>query len=182
MGTLAPSDGLEKPPGRHLLVEARRTLKARFAAELAQADSSIGATLAATRLLDAAKGETDAAYRWLLLDEARRLGVNAGQPEIVSAAVKLASASYDFDTLEVEAKSLAEIPLRALSPQKAARLAETAESLANRAEADGRLPLAVSAQTLAVRAWQRAGAREAAFQAAARHDALEIARVAAGRR
>ena len=58
-----------------------------------------------------------------------------------------------------------------------AAAAEVAERLATRAETDRRLDDAVAAQGLAIRAWQRAGNKAAAFQAAARHDALEAARV-----
>jgi hypothetical protein len=52
------------------------------------------------------------------------------------------------------------------------RPASAAENIATRAEADQRLDKAVSATLLAYRAWQRAGNKEAAHQAAARHDAL----------
>jgi hypothetical protein len=52
------------------------------------------------------------------------------------------------------------------------RLAEVAERLATRAEADRRLDDAIAAQSLAVRAWQRTGNTAAALKAAQRHDAI----------
>ena len=98
-----------------------------------------------------------------------------GSAETVTLAVKRASAFYEFDALEVELRSLTQIPLRALNAMKATQLAETAESLATRAETDRRLDLAARSQNLAVRAWQRAGNPTAARTAAVRHDLLTAA-------
>jgi hypothetical protein len=107
-----------------------------------------------------------------MLDEARRLGEAAGQAGLVNRAITLAAATYDFDAIDTELRCLKQIPLRGLDAQRAASLASAAENIATRAEADQRLDKAVSATLLAYRSWQRAGNKEAAHQAAARHDAL----------
>lgn len=153
---------LPKPPSRRELVDARAELKARFRKPLAQADSAAGATLAGELLYAAAVDETDRSLKWLMLDESRRLAVNAGRPEAVSRAITLASAVYDFDALELELKSLGEIPLRALDPGRAVLLAQAAEKIATRADIDGRPDLAENAWLLAFRTWQRTGNLEAA--------------------
>jgi len=49
------------------------------------------------------------------------------------------------------------------------KLAEVAEGLATRAESDRRFDLALEAQDLAIKAWQRAGAIEACRRAMVRH-------------
>jgi hypothetical protein len=72
----------------------------------------------------------------------------------------------------MELRCLKQIPLRGLDAPRAASLASAAEDIATRAEADRRMDKAVSATLLAYRAWQRAGNKEAARQAAVRHDAL----------
>jgi len=84
-------------------------------------------------------------------------------------AVALASATYDFDELDLEYRALAEIPLRGLSPERAAGVAEAAEGVAERAAIDGRRELALASQDLAIRGWQRAGAKEACRRAMLRH-------------
>jgi len=171
--------GSRQPPPPRDLVVARRTLRQRFGKTLFRADSHAGARQAADRLFEAAVTETDRPLKWLLLDEARRLGMQAGDAATIDEAVTLAAASYDFDAIELEIESLARVPLRALDRSRAGELAEVAERLATRAEADGRLGLAVDAQMLAVRGWQRAGNREATRRAAIRHDQLDHARVTA---
>ena len=157
MRQLAASGTLAKPPSQRELVDARSALKARFKEPLSHTDTAAGARSAAVALLDAAHGETEPPLKWLLLDEARRLGAAAGSAEIVSRAITLTSAVFDMDELAAELESLAEIPLRALDPGRAARLAEAAERIAARADTDGRTDLANDARHLAYKAWQRAG-------------------------
>jgi hypothetical protein len=128
-----------------------------------------GAERAADAFLEAAASEPDRALKWLLFAEARRLGAASGNAAVIDRSVSLASATYDFDALDLEFRSLEEIPLRALSPQRAMKLAEVAEGLATRAESDRRFDLALEAQDLAIKAWQRAGAIEACRRAMVRH-------------
>ena len=177
MRQLVASGTLEKPPTQRELVDARRTLKARFREPLSHVQTSAGAMQAVEILLEASAAEPDRSLKWLMLDEARRLGASAGHAEAVTRAITIASAPYAFDELEMEIRSLAEIPLRALDSRRATVLAEVAESLATRAETDGRLDKAVAAQMLSLRAWQRTGNAAASRRAAVRHDELEIARV-----
>jgi hypothetical protein len=68
----------------------------------------------------------------------------------------------------MELDALGEIPLRALDAGKTIRLAEAAEQLATRAEADGADETAQSAWLLAYRSWQRCGNIDAARRAEAR--------------
>ena len=110
--------------------------------------------------------------KWLILDEARRLGVAAGSAVAVTRAIRLASSEFDFDAVALEYRSLLDIPLQALDPARARDLARAAEGVATLAETDLRPDLAVLAQALAVRAWQRTGDETAALRAAERHDAL----------
>lgn len=173
-----PPGGLERPPSQRDLVDARAELQRRFREPLGRAGTAAGANRAAEMLLDAARAEEDRGLKWLMLTEAGRLAAAAGNALMVDQAIVLASASYEFDEIAVELRVLGEIPLRALDPGRALTLAQVAERLATRAEADHRLDDAVAAQTLALRSWQRAGNQDAAVKAAARHDALERARVA----
>jgi hypothetical protein len=167
MRQLAASATLAPPPSQRDLVDARAALKARFKEPLSHTETAAGARSAATTLLDAAHEETEPALKWLLLAEARRLGAAAGSAEIVSRAITLTSAVFDVDELATELESLGEIPLRALDPARAGRLAEAAERLAARADTDGRADLASAAKLLAYKAWQRAGNPAAARRAAA---------------
>jgi len=156
------------PPSPRDLVDARTTLKARFREPLSHADTAVGATQAADLLYAAAINEGDASLKWLMLDESRKLAINAGRAEAVSRAITLASAVYEFDALALELKSLGQIPLAALDPARATRLAQSAETLATRAETDGRPDLAEDALLLAYRTWQRSGNLEAARRTASR--------------
>ncbi|MCX7403830.1 MAG: hypothetical protein NTY87_12205 [Planctomycetia bacterium] len=166
-----------KPPSQRQLVDARKELKARFREPLSHTETSVGAMQAVETLLIAAVTEPDRQLKWLMLAEARRLATAAGNAAAITRSIKLADALYEFDALELELRSLTEIPLRSLDHGRAAAVASVAETLATRAEADARLTVAISAQTLAVRAWQRARDKGAAQRAAARHDALEITRL-----
>lgn len=168
---------LESPPTQRDLVEARVEMRRRFREPLAHTETATGARVAAAVLIEAAAAEADRSLKWLLLAEARRLAVAAGSAALVDRAVTLASANYAFDAEREALRSLSEIPLRGLHGGGAAELAEAAERVALRAETDRRLDLAVEAQSLAIRAWQRAGNQAAARLAAARHDAIELARV-----
>ncbi len=172
MHQLGASAGLGKPPSSRDQIRARSELQRRFREPLSHTDTAAGARLAAETLLTAATTESDRSLQWLMLDEARRLGEAAGQAGLVHRAITLASAVYDFDAIDMELRCLKQIPLRGLDTQRAASLASAAENIATRAEADQRLDKAVTATLLAYRAWQRAGNKEAARQAAARHDAL----------
>lgn len=176
MQQLGEAGGPGKPPSSRDLVRARSELQRRFREPLSHADTAAGARLAAETLLTAATTESDRALKWLMLDEAKRLGEAAGQAGLVHRAITLASAAYDVDAIDAELRCLKQIPLRGLDAQRAATLASAAENIAIRAEADQRLDKAVSATLLAYRAWQRAGNKEAARLAAARHDALTRAK------
>ena len=176
MRELPRSAAFDAPPSQRDMAAARPEFQRRFHEPLARATTAAGANRAVETLLDAALVEENRALKWLMLTEARRLAAATGNALAVNQAVVLASASYDFDDVEAELKALAEIPLRALDPSRATALAEVAERLATRAETDRRLADAVAAQTIAVRAWQRAGNLAAAANAAARHDAFEAAR------
>jgi hypothetical protein len=179
MRELPPPAVLESPPSQRDLVDARAELQRRFREPLFRANTAAGANRAAEVLLDAAIAEPDRALKWAMLTEARRLAASAGNALAIDQAIVLASANYEFDEIGAELRALGEIPLRGLDPGQAMRLAEVAERLATRAETDRRLDDAVAAQSLAIRAWQRAGNKPAAVQAAARHDALEAVRVKA---
>jgi len=179
MRELPPAAVLESPPSQRDLVDARAELQRRFREPLFRANTAAGANRAAEVLLDAAIAEPDRALKWAMLTEARRLAASAGNALVIDQAIVLASANYEFDEIGAELRALGEIPLRGLDPVRAVRLAEVAERLATRAETDRRLDDAVAAQSLAIRAWQRAGNKAAAVQAAARHDALEAVRVKA---
>jgi hypothetical protein len=162
MRQLPASAALPRPPTQRDLVDARAALKARFKDALSHTETAAGARTAADTLLAAAHDEPQTALKWLLLDEARRLGAASGNAEIVSRAVALTSAVFDVDELALELESLGEIPLRPLDPGRATRLAEAAERIATRAQTDGRTDLAEDARHLAFKAWQRAGNTAAA--------------------
>ena len=172
MRELPPAAVLDRPPSQRDLVDARAELQRRFREPLFRAGTAAGANRAAEVLLDAAIAEPDRALKWAMLAEARRLAAAAGNALVIDQAIVLASASYEFDEIEAELRALTEIPLRGLDPVRAVRLAEVAERLATRAETDRRFADAIAAQSLAVRAWQRAGNKAAALKAAERHDAL----------
>lgn len=172
MRQLESSGSLAKPPSNRDLVDARATLKSRFREVLSHTETAAGAMATAETFLDAALTESDGPLRWLLLDEARRLGAAAGNAQTIQRAVAMQAATFDFDEIEAELESLGRVPLRALDPQRATQMAIAAEALAARAAADGRKADAADAQTLAVRSWQRAGNLDAARVAARKHDAI----------
>ena len=176
MRQMPVSSALQMPPSQRDLVAARKELKARFREPLLHTETTAGAMAAAEELFAAAISEEEPRLKWLLLAESRRLATTAGNAAAITRAITLACATYEFDALELELRSLTEIPLRSLDSARAVAFATVAENLALRAEADGRLEIAVSGQTLAIRAWQRAGNTTAARRAAIRHDALENAR------
>lgn len=122
--------------------------------------------------MNEAAAERSQALRWVLLDEARKTGIASGNAVVVTRAVRLLSAEFAVDGAGLEYRSLREIPLQALRGQRATEVARAAETLAARADLDGRSGLAIDAQALAVRAWQAAGADSAARAAAERHDRL----------
>jgi len=162
-----PGNGtLPQPPAQRDLVDARVELKARFREPLSHTETATGARIAAESFLAASAEEPDWTLKWLMLDEARRLGSAAGYADTVTRAITLSSALYDFDELDLEMRSLAEIPLRALDPGRATLLAEAAEKLAARADTDGRRELSDAARLLAVKAWQRSGNTAAARRVA----------------
>ena len=173
-----PAKALDSPPSQRQLVDARAELQRRFQGPLSRANTAGGANQAAELLLDAALVEPDRSLKWAMLAEARRQAVAAGNALVVDQAIVLASANYEFDEIATELKALAEIPLRALDPPRATSLAAVAERLATRAETDRRFDDAIAAQSLAVRAWQRAGNKAAAMKAAERHDAIAATQAA----
>lgn len=177
MTSLPDAAAREQPPSRRALVDARAELQRRYREPLFRADTAAGADRAAALFVEAAAAEPDRALKWLLLAEARRLATASGNAALVHSSLTLASATYEFDALQEELRSLAGIPLRGLAPQRAVVLAEVAEGVASRAEIDGRLELALEAQDLAIKAWQRAGVKEACRRAMVRHG--EIAAAAA---
>ena len=133
MQQLSPHSGLDTPPSPRDLAESRTELKRRFREPLSHAGTAAGARLAAETLLTAAATENDRSLKWLMLDEARQLGAAAGQAGLVSRAITLASATYDFDAIETELRCLKQIPLRGLDATRAASLANAAEAIATRA-------------------------------------------------
>jgi len=176
MRQLAPAAAAGEPPGPHELVDARVELRRRFRDEFASLSTPAGANAAVAALLNAAATEPDRRLKWLMFDEARELAADAGNATAVSRAIQLASASYDFDAVAEEYRTLDEIPLRLLDPGRAAGLADAAGRLAARAEADGRRDVATSAQLLAMRGWERAGDIAAARAAAAKVRELDPGR------
>jgi len=172
MQQLPAAAAREAPPTARALVDARAEFDRRYPGILARGRTTAGAAVIAEALVDAAVAEEDRGVKWLMLLEARKMAAASGNPATLDRAVVLASATYDFDADEVEYETLKEIPLRALPPHRAAALAEVAEKVASRAEADGRRHLAIASLNLAVRGWQRAGLMEPAKRAAIRHDEL----------
>jgi hypothetical protein len=172
MRQMPPGAALPPPPSARDIVTARSEMRQRFREELSHADTGAGAKLAAETLLTAAVAETTPPLKWAMLEEARRLGEAAGQADIVSRSISLASAAYEFDAIDLELRSLKQIPLRGIDARRAAGVASAADAIATRADADRRPDKAAAAAALASRAWQRAGNKTAAAQSAARHDAL----------
>lgn len=175
MTSLPPAELERQPPSQRALVDARVELRRRYRELLFRAKTSAGAERAADAFLEAASTEPDRALKWLLFVEARRLGEASGNAALIDRSISLASATYDFDSLDLELKSLEEVPLRALSQPRAMKLAEVAEALATRALTDRRFELALEAQDLAIKAWQRAGAIEACRRAMVRHGEIVAA-------
>lgn len=155
-------------PAARDITAARPVVKRRYHEVFSHTETSRGAQVAAETLLAAATIEPDATLRWVLLDEARRLGEACGQARIVSRSFAMAAGFYDVDDIGGELRSLRHFPLRVLDPLRAATLARSAEQLASRAAESRRLREAIEAEDLAMRAWQRAGNIEAARAAATR--------------
>ena len=66
MRQLMASGTLEKPPTQRELVDARRTLKARFREPLSHVQTSAGAMQAVEILLEASAAEPDRSLKWLM--------------------------------------------------------------------------------------------------------------------
>lgn len=175
MQSLPPANRGGSVPSQRSLVDARSTFRKRYGDPTSRVRTSTAALMLAEALLKEAAGENDAAVKWVIIEEARELAISAGSPRVVGQSVRVATAEFDFDALSVEYRALAEIPLRALDPGRASELATAAGAVATRAEVDRRFDVAVSAQGLAIRAWQRAGDIQAARLASQRRDALESA-------
>ncbi|MFM7207152.1 MAG: hypothetical protein ACKO4T_10860 [Planctomycetaceae bacterium] len=163
---------VEAPPSSRDLIDARAEFERRYPGILARGRTSAGAAVIADALIEAASAEADRDVKWLMLAEARRMAVASGNAKSLDRAIVLASATYDFDAEAEELRSLKEIPVRMLAPERAAAFAEVAEQVAARAESGGRRDIAIMSLNLAVRGWQRAGAIPAARKAAIRHDEL----------
>lgn len=172
MQQLPAEAAVDVPPTARELVDARAEFERRYPGILARGRTTAGAAVIAEALIEAAASEEDRDVKWFMLAEARRLAVASGNAAALDRAVVLASATYEFDAVEEELRSLKEIPIRLLAPQRAAAFAEVAEQVAGRAESERRRDLAIQSLNLAVRGWQRAGVIDAARKAAARHDAL----------
>jgi hypothetical protein len=172
MQQLPAEAAVEGPPTARELVDARAEFERRYPGILARGRTTAGAAVIANSLIEAAASEEDRDVKWFMLAEARRLAVASGNAPALDRAIVLASATYEFDAVDEELRSLKEIPVRLLAPQRAAAFAEVAEEVAGRAESEQRRDLAIQSLNLAVRGWQRAGAIDAARKAAARHDAL----------
>ena len=173
MQSLAPSSRGGAVPSQRALVDARATFRQRYGNPASRARTSTATLLVAEALLAEATDESDPAVKWVILDESRKLAISAGSPQIIGRAVRIASSEFDFDALNVEYRSLLEIPLRALDPGRASELAMAAEGIATRAEIDRSFDQAILAQGLSIRAWQRAGNIDGARTATKRLEALE---------
>lgn len=173
MQSLAPSSRGGVVPSQRALVDARATFRQRYGNPATRARTSTATVLVAEALLAEATDESDPAVKWVILDEARKLAISAGSPRIIGRAVRIASSEFDFDALNVEYRSLIEIPLRALDPGRASELAEAADGIATRAEIDRSFDLALLAEGLSIRAWQRAGNIDGARTANKRLEVLE---------
>ena len=167
---------IDGPPSARELIDARAEFEARYPGVLARGRTSAGAAVLADALIDEAAAEADRGVKWLMLAEARRMAVASGNAAAVDRALVQASATFEFDVIDEELRSLKEIPVRLLAPQRAAAFAEVAEKLAGRAESDGRIEEAATALDLAVRGWQRAGHVPAARKAAARYQEITASR------
>ncbi len=172
MQQLPAEAAVDAPPTARELVDARAEFERRYPGILARGRTTAGAAVIADSLIEVAAAEEDRDVKWFMLAEARRLAVASGNAAALDRAIVLASATYEFDAVDEELRSLKEIPVRLLAPQRAAAFAEVAEEVAGRAESERRRDLAIQSLNLAVRGWQRAGAIDAARKAAARHDAL----------
>jgi len=172
MRQIDPGPGAGRVPSTRDIAAVRPVVRRRFHEEFSHTETSVGAQTAAESLLAAAATESDGTLRWVLLDEARRLGEDCGQAGIVSRSFALAAGFYDVDDVAAELRSLRHFPIRILDPQRAAALARSAEQVALRAVEAGRVREAVTAEDLATRAWQRAGNIAAARAAAGRSTAL----------
>ena len=173
MQTLAPSQRSGALPSQRALVDARSEFRQRYGNPAARVRTSSATLLLAEALMAEAAGETDPAVKWVILEEARKLAISAGSPLVVGRSVRVASAEFDFDALAVEYRSLLEIPLRAIDPGRASDLANAAAGVATRAEVDQRYDVAILAQGLTIRAWQRAGNIHAARAASLRLESLQ---------
>jgi len=173
MQSLAPSSRGGAVPSQRALVDARATFRKRYGNPASRARTSTATLLVAEALLAEATDESDPAVKWVILDESRKLAISAGSPQIIGRAVRIASAEFDFDALNVEYRSLLEIPLRALEPGRASELAMAAEGIATRAEIDRSFDQALLAQGLSIRAWQRAGNIDGARTATKRLETLD---------
>lgn len=180
MGQMPSVTTGREPPSPRELVDARETLERRFRGPLSSAGTAAGAHAATAALLDASAAEEDQALKWLLLAEARRLAAATGDAAAIDRSIRLAEAAFEFDAVAEEHRLLREIPLRALNRPRAAGLAEVAEGLAQRAEADGRHDVAADSWALAIRGWQRAGDGAAARRAATGLARAERAKPASG--
>ena len=83
---------LAKPPSARELVDARATLKARFREPLSHTETTVGALMAAEIFVEASLTEDDKPLKWLLLDEARRLGAATGNADMIKRAIAMQSA------------------------------------------------------------------------------------------
>jgi len=173
MRQLGPNADPSRPPSRREIADGRVIVRRRFYEDFSHTETALGARVAAEALLTAAMTEDDRTLRWVLLDEARRLGESSGQAGIISRSFATAAGLYDFDDIAAELRSLEQIPVRVLDGGRAAALAKAAEHLARRAADENRVPQAITAESIAARAWQRAGNAAAARDAAIRAVALE---------
>jgi hypothetical protein len=174
MRQLGPSADPSRPPSRREIADGRTIVRRRFYEDFSHSETALGARVAAEALLSAATTEADPTLRWVLLDEARRLGESSGQAGIISRSFATAAGLYDFDDVAAELRSLEQIPVRVLDGGRATALAKSAEHLARRAADENRIPQAIAAESIAARAWQRAGNTAAAREATVR--ALELER------
>lgn len=163
---------LDDSPSAATLAKARAEYRRRHGGSREGVGTSAAAQRKAEDLMNEAAAERSPAMRWVLLDEARKMGIASGSAFLVDRAVRLLGSEFDVDELDLEYRSLREIPIRALRGERIADLARSAEKLATGAEADGRTGLAIDSLALAVRAWQALGAGRAARSAAERHDHL----------
>jgi hypothetical protein len=166
---------IDGPPSARELIDARAEFEARYPGVLARGRTSAGAAVLADALIDEAAAEADRSVKWLMLAEARRMAVASGNAAAVDRAIVQASATYEFDAIDEELRSLKEIPVRLLAQQRAVAFAEVAERVAGRAESDGRFDDAAMALDLAIRGWQRAGHVPAARKAAVRYQEITAA-------